>query len=819
MTPKPSQQPVIEASEPPPIEPEEADNKTIRVDISQERASWYSPWAWYGPNPPPVPADGEHPHEEDVAETVAVDTSTEPPAASQPPVIAAASNTQERYWTSFFASSSNSQSHANIEPPSPEKPTSPEPVPKQEPPPPAPDPNPIGDTIDSNRSGWISFLSSTATLGYASRKTVTSGEPEVMEIDFDEESEGSTTAVPTPQTSSDAKDKTTQKAADGKDTPNGDVPADKPSKPAERSSKPAEKPPKSTAPPLTISDTVKRQVNNNSPSGKRSSSPAPSVASKASTGTKTPAKAPAPPRSPVPNWVLPTWQDTFHTRPRSHVPRRLLDGNGKTMGRAVVEKTMRFVSDVLFASDGTTTSRKASGGKGKGREDREQERRFEEWGVNLPRAWDVLKPAAGEGHTSEADEGKFQDVLRGCKHVVVIGVHGWFPGAVIQSVLGEPTGTSSKFVNMMVSALEDFERDYSVKFQRITRIPLEGEGMPSSLLYAALSSNTQWMADLHSADVIFVAAHSQGSVVSTHLIDRLIRDKHIRTGGSDVTPEPRRRRASSTSSVASVPSPPPQRVCLLALSGIHLGPLRYLSSSSFVQPYLQYFETTAARELFEFQNTESEVSKAYVSALQNVLDSGTKLVYVASLNDQVVPIYSGLFTAASHPLILRSLYIDGDAYHTSDFLSNLMVLLIRILNAGLPDSGLLNHLSEATAGSLNGVGHSTVYEEIANYTLAVKYLFLTNSGFDTHPELVVEPFNANTEQNDYEIPWSLRDLIADERVAHFFSNEISQLATAFRQWQPKTTILRDIKRKLQPIQRLPSSTLSNGPSPASVSKL
>ena len=39
-----------------------------------------------------------------------------------------------------------------------------------------------------------------------------------------------------------------------------------------------------------------------------------------------------------------------------------------------------------------------------------------------------------------------------------------------------------------------------------------------------------------------------------------------------------------------------------------------------------------------------------------------KMLYVASLNDQVVPIYSGLFTAASHPLILRALYIDGDAY-------------------------------------------------------------------------------------------------------------------------------------------------------------
>jgi hypothetical protein len=70
--------------------------------------------------------------------------------------------------------------------------------------------------------------------------------------------------------------------------------------------------------------------------------------------------------------------------------------------------------------------------------------------------------------------------------------------------------------------------------------------------------------------------------------------------------------------------PPTQKVCCLALCGIHLGPLRYLSSSSLLQPYLQvgvsdslydmgiflvlkgffiyqYFESAAAKELFEFQ--------------------------------------------------------------------------------------------------------------------------------------------------------------------------------------------------------------------------
>lgn len=40
----------------------------------------------------------------------------------------------------------------------------------------------------------------------------------------------------------------------------------------------------------------------------------------------------------------------------------------------------------------------------------------------------------------------------------------------------QPTGTSDKFVNMMVQALENFQRDYEVSLESITRIPLEGEG-------------------------------------------------------------------------------------------------------------------------------------------------------------------------------------------------------------------------------------------------------------------------------------------------------------------------------------------------------
>ncbi|KAF8161693.1 hypothetical protein B0H34DRAFT_390777 [Crassisporium funariophilum] len=549
-------------------------------------------------------------------------------------------------------------------------------------------------------------------------------------------------------------------------------------------------------------------------------------------------------------------------------------GTGAGVGGKLFGKTMKFMSGVLFAKDGEGAGAiggAGGGARGKGKErarapseregsgegsavvedllsavERERKERFREFGKELPKAWKVFDdagwdtslgstrmglgrrtsssasgsgfPVVGKGKTTAIGGGETDvvaDVLKGCKRVVVIGVHGWFPGAMIRTVLGEPTGTSTKFSNMMEQALLAFEEEHGVKLEKITKIPLEGDGTIEKRvdrLYSNLKENEEWMSDLHDADAILVATHSQGSIVSTHLLDRLIHDNHIVTGRNQRSVLDTVTGAEGFPAAIGVVGGQPggrrrkvQRVCCLALCGIHLGPLRYLRSSTLVGPYLQYFESAAALELFEFQNTESAVSKAYMKALGNVLDHGTKMLYVASLNDQVVPIYSGLFTAVSHPLILRALYIDGDAYHSSDFLSNLLILLLRVLNSGMSDSGLLAHLSEATAGSLNGVGHSTAYEEISTYALAVKYLFLTNEGMAEHAQLAVEPFNATHEQNDYEIPWSLRDVIADERVAYFFSREITELRDAFREWHPKTSILRDLKRKLQPITRLPSN--------------
>lgn len=47
-------------------------------------------------------------------------------------------------------------------------------------------------------------------------------------------------------------------------------------------------------------------------------------------------------------------------------------------------------------------------------------------------------------------------------------------------MLGEPTGTSTKFVSMMERALEEFQEKHGVELEKITLCPLEGEGTIAS---------------------------------------------------------------------------------------------------------------------------------------------------------------------------------------------------------------------------------------------------------------------------------------------------------------------------------------------------
>ncbi|KAI0640859.1 hypothetical protein C8Q79DRAFT_1003960 [Trametes meyenii] len=747
--------------------------------VKSNGSAWYSPWAWYGTTPSttsgtqeqaPVPKEDQKTDSEMVKEEALARGQNGPVS---PP------------------SAQNEQSASSSDAPVGDAtPTQPESTPKISSPEPQ---NPLETSIADNRSGWMSFFMSKALV----TKAVTSESHdakddgmEVMEI-YEEPQPSAAIEIPIGKDAQHAAPPSSLKSTSPALSSPLPSPAPKslsgksPVSPLPKEQEP--KKPETPAAPLTDNESIKRETMK---AEVRSASPTPSKAS----GTSPPNSARA-----APNFVLPTWEDTFLSPPRSYAPPRHPGAKSKLTG------ALSYVAGAFFTKDERAQGKGKGKGKGKEREARSPAPEFLTFGQDLPKAFDIL----GEQLNPYMLSG-------GCR-VVVIGVAGWSPGAVTRTLAGGLPSSSSKFVDMTSRALEQFAEENGFKFKKISRMPLEGDGTirkKVSRVYNHLVNNEEWMEDLHAADVIFVASHSQGAIISTHLVDRLIEDGHILTSRS-VDTLARSAAALAAGGVASVPTTQAQKVCLLALCGIHLGPLRYLKTSSLLQPYIQYVENAAARELFEFQDTESKLSKNYIGALRNVMDHGAKVVYVASLNDQVVPIYSGLFTAASHPRILRALYIDNDAYHSSDFLSNLLILLIRIMNAGLSDRGLLAHLSEATAGTLSGVGHSTAYEELATYSLAVKYFFMTNDGTNADAELVINPFNAVEEQNDYEIPWLLRDMIADSKVAHFFAQEFSQLRDAFDDWQPKTTILRDVKKKLQPITRLSSIQLPS----TSISKL
>ena len=188
------------------------------------------------------------------------------------------------------------------------------------------------------------------------------------------------------------------------------------------------------------------------------------------------------------NIVLPTWEDTFHAPPRNILPPNPPDNlsrrshgvaSGRLLGRA-----MGFVSDVLFSTslespvdnhDGSTDDDQNTQERVPPQAMKERLERFQHFGKELPHAWDILEPSANsknpsgvrvplsspsktsisnqstlsrripwrfmaamgrdkapmqDNHeaTSNHAEEKINDVLRGCRRVVVIGIHGWFPG-------------------------------------------------------------------------------------------------------------------------------------------------------------------------------------------------------------------------------------------------------------------------------------------------------------------------------------------------------------------------------------------------------
>ncbi|KAF9107587.1 hypothetical protein BGX27_008685 [Mortierella sp. AM989] len=393
---------------------------------------------------------------------------------------------------------------------------------------------------------------------------------------------------------------------------------------------------------------------------------------------------------------------------------------------------------------------------------------------SLPKIGDPAVPQAGS-----VRRGTY-----GIRKAVIIGVHGWYPRKALRTVIGEPTGTSRKFCEEMDLALKHYLETHGKHLdpEDVTIIPLEGEGKVMNrveILHESLMQNRHWKNAVHEADLVLVATHSQGTPTSILLLARWIEEGLLRVKEDD---------------------PKSQRIGMLAMAGITHGPFPFLKGNLI----LRWFEADAAKELFEFMDSESYIAKKYREGLKTVLSSGVRLTCVASLEDQVVPLYSAVMTSIHHPSIVRAVYIDAASYQ-NDFLINLIAFSLRLRNAGVDDHGILVHLSEVIAGRIYGEGHSTIYEERDVYLLSLRSLFeppasLTLNLARSAP--VINPFKAKQRLNPFYLPWGMRG-VADEIMARgdqILIKELERLKKLYNEWNPVTKGMKEIKFRLEPVR-------------------
>ncbi|KAJ3148121.1 hypothetical protein HDU89_004968 [Geranomyces variabilis] len=384
---------------------------------------------------------------------------------------------------------------------------------------------------------------------------------------------------------------------------------------------------------------------------------------------------------------------------------------------------------------------------------------------------------------------RFVQTPHSVKRIVVIGIHGWFPGRLLQRVVGEPTGTSSRFAEKMGLAVRSyFSEKYAITLgpEAMTLMPLEGEGKVedrTELLYRQLHETEGWHKKLQEADMIFVAAHSQGTPVSILLLSRLISENLIDTSR--------------------------QKVAFLAMAGITHGPYPALKTSTVIK----YFEADAARELFDFNEPNSTISKKYHIAMRHVLSCGLRVTAVGSWYDQVVPLYSAVMHGFHHPNIYRGLFIAGVDF-IPDFLSHLVVFGLKLRNAGLSDHNLVVHVSDILAGNLYGFGtqgHSAIYEELNTYTLAIAWAMGSKPKWSI-PPLPRAPYTSNlmisqglaapARLNPYYLPWIMARLFDDVQIRANpeLNAELAGLLKMFDVWEPSSKQLKELKYRLEPLK-------------------
>ncbi|KEY69052.1 hypothetical protein S7711_03350 [Stachybotrys chartarum IBT 7711] len=347
------------------------------------------------------------------------------------------------------------------------------------------------------------------------------------------------------------------------------------------------------------------------------------------------------------------------------------------------------------------------------------------------------------------------------RKAIAIGVHGLFPATYLRPMIGQPTGTSLRFANFCADAIRKWADEHGSPECEIEKVALEGEGKIGERVENLWKLLLNWIDHLRSADLIIMASHSQGVPVSVMLLEKLI-DLGLITNA---------------------------RIGVCAMAGVSLGPFPEYKSSILMG---------SAAELWEFGDPNSGNSQRFEIALKRILDYGARVTFVGSIDDQLVPMESAVYSPAHHPNIYRAVFIDG-RIHAPDFIAHLIGFALKLRNLGISDHGLIRELSLPLAGSLyGGEGHSRIYYDPAVYDLAIAHALETTSA--PNASFVFSKRDSVSTPNPYVLPWIMRGMLEEDLVKTELSSETEELLRQFDDWKPTTKALKDVKYRLEAVR-------------------
>lgn len=393
------------------------------------------------------------------------------------------------------------------------------------------------------------------------------------------------------------------------------------------------------------------------------------------------------------------------------------------------------------------------------------------------------------------------------RKIVLIGVHGFFPHPNIRKIIGNPTGTSHRFIQEAEKSIKEYYKESSSEIE-IFSIALEKEGKVFERVdyfYDLLLGNEEYIDQLDSADMVYFVAHSQGCPTSIILLAKLLQNGVINktnTNGSK------------------------KKVGILCMAGIMNGPVYYKDRYWFTKLYFK-FEGDRLLELFHFQNFDSIQMKMLQEAMEILIShQNCKVCFVGSLTDQLVPLYSSCcYYMKPHPNVFRSCYIDNNnnnGLYKKKFLIEIVRISLKLLNLGYTDNKMLLNISQFLIGKMSGKGHSSLYYDPKVYLLGFRFIWETNEN-STQEELSFRKYHIekldftnklNTEIINKRLIWSslgflshlkelsqrhLLSLSALSNLWHFgtdkstntetphFYNDLYSLLDKFWNWNPQTT--------------------------------